>query len=255
MRQIYIRIRTEEQYEAVKNGLNYDGLICLPVLFESINAQNADDCLYLELPDIMRENMAEEIERSFVKNIQKARGVVIKNIDELGLLQSVGYKGSVIADPFLYAYNKEAVSFYREIFPEMIFVASDELTDAELAKEWAPDEVIYKIYGRQRVMFTAQDFRKNFGQKEDAQIRIESARKDNFVIVPEGDDYDTVMTELPVSMLEKIDELPWHSLLIDLTTEKSAELSELISTINSALTGGSGGQFAHIFGHHYKGID
>lgn len=258
MATVYFRVSGIEQLKAVCSEDIAHAVICRAELFQKASGLRDDGAsdrlkIYIDLPDIMRENRSDEI-AEMADTARCADGLVIKNIDEMGLVISSGYDGEILADPFLYAYNKEAVSLYRSLFPDMRFIAADELTDAELLGLWKPDEVIYKVYGRQRVMFTAQDFHENFGQKENVQLHMESARKDRFVIMHE-EDYDTVLTEQPVSMLSRLDTLPWSSMLIDLTCESGRELEAVLSSVRKAFSGKMTEEYGSTFGHHFKGID
>ena len=59
-------------------------------------------------------------------------GVMIRNYDELGILKKLDYKGLVIADASLYAYNDNAFDFYRENMGDVCFMCSNELTLDEI---------------------------------------------------------------------------------------------------------------------------
>lgn len=87
-------------------------------------------------------------------------GIYVKNIDELGLLKEYGYKGTVLLDSFLYAYNDEAIRFYKDTFDNVIFVGSVELTHHEL--ESLCTGTVERLYGYQPVMITAQCFINNY---------------------------------------------------------------------------------------------
>ena len=264
MKKLIFRVRTKEQLECAES-LEKAALICPPWLIKEAEKRNIRP-IFLELPDILRENRL-DVAEELIELAKCVDGVVIKNIDEIGLITKADLTGQIIADPFLYAYIKEAVMAYRDIFPGIRFIASDELTDAELEKLWKHDNVIYKIYGRQRVMFTAQSFHNNFSADQISQnpggMEIESLKKDRFLIVSDWGDYDTVLTEKPVSMLDKYQEICWEELLVDLTTESGEELSFLMDCLRllaegKTLTESLAARLANISflrGHHYKGID
>jgi len=150
---VYCRVKTAEQLHAVR-GL-CDVIICGSDA-AAYEPTVGSEKVIADLPDISREMRSSDLEKHF-SEMMKYGGVVVHTLDELGFLKSSGYDGEILADPFLYAYNDEAVSFYRNIFPQIRFIAPDELTDEELEILGTKDELIYKAYGRQRVMFTAQD--------------------------------------------------------------------------------------------------
>ena len=108
--EIWVRVKTEEQLQAVlESQVHPKHLILDAALFseapdcvQMINRQAAETKVYLQL--------------------------VIKNLDELGLVLETRTQEQleIIGDAFLYAYNNDALRFYRELIPEMKFIYSDE---------------------------------------------------------------------------------------------------------------------------------
>lgn len=230
----YIRVRTKPQLEYAVKESGADALLCPLAL---INEDTGSLQVFIDLPDILRENAAEDVAKAFraaLSGSKKISGAVIKNIDEIGLVKELAPQLPVIADSFLYAYNDEAAAFLKQNFRDIKFMASDELTDAESAK--LAEKTIYKIYGRQRVMFTAQDISRNYGLASDKAL-LSSQKGDRLIAVHEDFGYTTVFNEEPTSMLGR--EISFEGdILIDLTTEA-----------RGPETDGTG------FGHHFKGID
>lgn len=193
--------------------------------------------VYLDLPDIARENRMDEWKAALtgvLEGSSPAAGLVIKNVDELGLC--AGFEGPVIADPFLYAYNDEAIRFYQGLFTDLKFIAPDELTDAEAAKLANSGDQIYKIYGRQRVMFTAQNFADNYPNAgepdEKAQLwEFKSAMGDRLIAVREPYGYTTVYTADPVSMIGRPEAFGRKNILVDFTTENAAYVEAVLKSV------------------------
>ena len=161
----WIRIKTEEQLQAALEStmqsqcLIIDGA-CKTDL-QTIRQETGADCkIYLQLPDVLRQKRKEPV-RTLLQHAEGFDGLVLKNLDELGLIleEHAEQRFEIIADAFLYAYNKDAIRFYRDLIPNLRFMYSDELTDREAG---VLADGIYKIYGYQQVMITAQCFYKNY---------------------------------------------------------------------------------------------
>lgn len=257
MTRIYIRVRTEEQAAALAKVLENEWdkasevfALC-PVKSDPQTAdllKKAGAVVYADLPFIARENILGEL-LDDIRRASWAGGYVVKNIDELGILESLGYKGEVIGDSFLYAYNSEAFGFYREHFPGIRFMASDELTDAELKGLPGSSRLICKAYGRARVMLTAQSLGANYGEQGKS-AKIRSVKNDRFISLDEDYGYNSVFTEEPVSMPDVLSDGAWEDIMADLTCEDRDGSEKVIMAML-----GKGVLPSGINGHHYKGID
>lgn len=183
---VWIRVKSREQFERViqSNALFADCIIMdYAVASEEELYKRLDDFrkenrkLYYQLPDVLRNPNAEE----YMELAQYYDGIVIKNLDELGMIQSWGLTEQektvlkknvpedfdIIGDAFLYAYNEPALNFYRGLVPKMKFILSDELNKEEikaLTKALPAEDFILKVYGHQAVMVTAQCLNKNYGR-------------------------------------------------------------------------------------------
>ncbi|MCF0228652.1 MAG: hypothetical protein HUJ76_03015 [Parasporobacterium sp.] len=149
MKRYYIRVKTQEQFQAAYSwGKAYALLVDYALMDKAeIREQvihNINDCIdganitggpqvFYCMPDAARQSRM-EISENIVKNCPETAGILIKSLDELGLLKAAGYNGKVIGDAFLYAANSEAVKLYLELFPDMQFILNDELTDHELSR-------------------------------------------------------------------------------------------------------------------------
>ena len=135
MRRYYLRVRTEEQLETALQWGRASGLlldyelaerlrasgkqgIILPVSERSIPGKDYRAISFPEegypeeifycLPDVTRQSGIRLTEQ-LAADCPPGTGLLIRNLDELGLLQDIGYQGPVIGDSFLYAYNSAAV--------------------------------------------------------------------------------------------------------------------------------------------------
>ena len=212
---VYITAKTEYQLEAVRGFKKVKILSCLP--------------------DAARENRLGEVK----KLISQAEAVVIQNIDETGLLKEMNFKGDVIGGQLLYAYNSEAVGFYKTVFPAMKFIAPAELTDNELKalEEAAKIKFIYKVYGRQKLMTTAQYLSGTFRDEKGAEF---------IALHDEINNYSEIYTVKPVSMLDKRQAWDSRDILFEFTAETEEETVKILETMEVS---------DYIRGHHYRGID
>ena len=259
LKNLYIRVKTEEQLSAVAEYIIRSRMlpeqlnILVPCHWTGtqVSLLSGRASVFADLPYILRENIRRKAE-SCVKEAQWADGFVIKNIDEMGLVQEMDYQGKVIADSFLYATNSQAMEFYRQQFENIVFMASDELTDAEIDKMPEGKSLIYKIYGRQPVMFTAQDVAENYGT--DGVVSLESAKRDRLVTSFDEFGFTTVYTEDAVSMMDKAAAWERDNILIDLTLENKTETLEILGNVGEPAAEYTGvNSFSR--GHHYRGID
>ena len=120
----WIRVKTEEQLRAaLESTIQFQCLIidgaCKTDL-QAIRQETGADCkIYLQLPDVLRQKRKEQV-RTLLQQAEGLDGLVIKNLDALGLIleEHAEQRFEIIADAFLYAYNRDALRFYRELIPD-----------------------------------------------------------------------------------------------------------------------------------------
>ena len=250
---VYVRVQTDEQLRVVRD-------VADAVIYNGDTSGFGGD-VYTELPDVLRlssdaprfpsdapcggEPLSHNGTPAFTGN------VLIKNIDELGLVK--GFKGKVLADSFLYAYNQKARDFILDVCPQIEFIAPDELSDDELF-----GDVIYKVYGRQRVMFTAQNIPGNYGTASSQQAAsgqtagadectLESAHGDRLLCRWNGE-YTTIINDEPVSVTDR--PARFSKVLLDFTVESGEETAAVIKAFREGLkVPGS------TYGYHFKGVE
>ena len=233
----YIKVKTKEQLCAVSEcKMEYEIIADYKLTAEIPAGQRSG--VWLSLPDVLRENKLSVFEE-LCASADGFKGVVIHNADELGMLRSAGYGGLVMAGELLYAYNSEAVRFYQGFYPDMRFIAPAELTDAELVRLEAAAKIrfIYKIYGHQQLMTTAQVLDGPFrDEKGESYIGIHDPVQD----------LSQIYTGRPVSMLDKQDVWQDRDVLIEFTFESGKMAACILKEMNAS---------GYIRGHHFKGID
>lgn len=169
----YVYVRTLEQLKAVAaadfNGVIFvdHGIVQTAVKF--INELSGKDLsgkglskdelsedrleLGLALPEVLRQEklkVMEELDRYMDSFLY----VLVRNMDEILYVKKHYLNKKIILDSSIYCYNNEAVVYYRTMIPEFMIVSSAELTLSELKGINAP--VIYKEYGHDKLMITAQ---------------------------------------------------------------------------------------------------
>ena len=265
MAETIIRVKNKIQLQTVLECKEVDTLIadfgCQSLDIESIKKAHPETSFYLQLPDILREKKAESV-RKIAEKALDFGGIVIRNFDEIGLLEDVLKKApermpKILGDSFLYAYNTSAISFYKGLFPDMKFLLPDELTDREI-EELADaaeaqlgikrEDFIYKIYGYQPLMITNQCLNRNYTGCEEPLLSFSDEKKNRFFITSEcGQCYDIVYNGQPTVMLDKAEVFEsGFGLLYDFTIETEEEIRRI-------LEGGVPEKLTR--GHHYKGVE
>ena len=270
-KQLFIRIKTIGQLEVVQEWMRKEKTIPALIFDHDMAGmmRKTMNGLYLCLPDVARQNRIASIEQ-MISGLPEGAGLVIKNLDELGMLFKMGYRGPLIGDSFLYAYNSEALAFYLDLFPDMKFILSDELTDRELKDLTAStpdvcpdrgmsclpggtpdfsdqDRFIYKVYGYQQLMVTNQCVNRNYTDCRAKKMEFTDSKGGRFTAVSNCSQCSsTIYNGKCTSMLDRIEEIGYQNLLIDLTIEDGKETLKI-------LQGKASGEMTR--GHHYKGID
>ena len=107
-------------------------------------------------------------------------GMMVKNLEQIAYLEQIGYDGTWAADYNVYAYNKEAKAFLRNLGCSF-FVCPAELTFKELKeRDCDGDEML--VYGRIPVMTSTQCLKKvpDTVRKRRIFLRYVIAREKNF---------------------------------------------------------------------------
>jgi len=246
---------------------------CASVDIEGLKAEHPELQFYLQLPDILREKKAESVQKIAGRALL-FDGIVIKTFDEIGLVKELAQgprKWQIIGDAFLYAYNTEALAFYKSFFPEMKFILPDELTDREIsqliaaAREQgiaAEQDFIYKAYGYQPLMITNQCLNRNYAGCEKPLMQFADEKKNQFYITSEcGQCYDIIYNGQPTVMLDKmsetdegfeIDGIVYSNIMYDFTIEPKEDITRILSGTPE----GENGLVSNLTrGHHYKGVE
>ncbi len=261
MNRYFVRVRTREQLNIVTNWQQTDTILMDFSLLNSddiaavnsmtaasgiVSADKADKSkafinlnrhIYYCLPYVSRQNRLASIEQ-IIRSCNAGEGIVICNMDELAMLAEMKFEGPVIADSFLYAYNSQTIDFYREYYSDMRFILSDELTDREISEiarvrgRSQADNFIYKIYGHQPLMITAQCISRNYTGCSKKTVPFKDERGNNFCAVSQCSQcYSVIYNGNATSMIDKAQEIGFANILIDFTTESADQIKQVLDLI------------------------
>ncbi len=285
MAKIFVRVKNKKQFQTVLEFSPVDCLIadfsCAAIDIANIKKEYPDKTFYLQLPDVMREKKAASVEK-IAEAAKGFGGIVLKSFDEIGLVKTLMEEREefrelkVLGDSFLYAYNTDAIAFYKNFFPEINFILPDELTDreAELLMQSAakqdlakPQDFLYKAYGYQPLMITNQCLNRNYAGCEKPLMQFADEQQRMFFMSSEcGQCYDIVYNGQPTMMLDKVEKagsefeiagVRYTNLLLDFTIENEADIKRILTDFLSAgmLSEDSPAMHKITRGHHYKGVE
>ncbi len=287
MSRYFVRVRTWEQLDIVNNWQQAEAILAdftlmnsenhaavnsyavtadIPEAVEGEGFDNPETHIYYCLPYVLRQNRLASVEQ-MISSCNEGVGIVICSLDELAMLTEMNFKGSVIADSFLYAYNSQAIDFYREYYPDMRFILSDELTDRELAEigrvrgKSQTDSFIYKIYGHQPLMITAQCISRNYTNCSRKSIPFKDERGNSFCAVSQCSQcYSVVYNGTTTSMTDKMSEISFDNLMIDFTIESADQVKQVLDQISKKMrydemSASDRTERRITRGHHYRGVD
>lgn len=235
--------------------------------------------LLLQLPKVLREKRAASV-KQLAQTALLLDGVVLSCFDELGLWKEVlreqhpgeeSRRWQIIGDAMLYTYNTNSVSFYKSLFPEMQFLLPDELTDRELfeltdsavqAGLLSEEDLIYKIYGYQELMITAQCLQRNEEgclNGSAGKVLMFTDEKDNrFFSVPQCSQCCSIIYNgQPTVMFDKMekDKRSFPNLLLDFTMEAPEEVLRILEGYLKGKTPAEWIPTRLTRGHHFKGVE
>lgn len=217
--------------------------------------------IYLALPEILRQKDL-HIMDDLRDSLDRYDGVMIKNIDELGLISSLDYSGTVILDSSLYAYNDDAIRFYSDVLENVSFISPQELTFDELAELSA--DMVLKLYGYQKVMITANCIKSNYhhacGDGRSNVYEMTDEMSNRFYVKNDCSICTNVIYNgVPTSVIDKLEtyRFDYQAYVIELTVESADEAKNVMDCAENAFLGKNTDGFIKDYtrGHYYKGID
>lgn len=229
---------------------------------------NKNTSVFIALPEIFRQkNLVEYAD--MLSDISDFDGVMIRNIDELGYLIEIGYKGDVVADAGLYVYNDHAAAFYKNQIHNISFVSSAELTYNEIKN--LSTNTLLKIYGYQKVMVSANCISGNYcggcAQKNSQMMNLTDDMGNVFYVRNYcGECYNIMYNGVPTSILDRLDLIhdSFTDAYIELTVEDGEKTNKIMDYIEKNIIGLDDMEQdndvhapikEYTRGHYFKGIE
>ena len=229
---------------------------------------NKNTSVFIALPEIFRQkNLVEYAD--MLSDISDFDGVMIRNIDELGYLIEIGYKGDVVADAGLYVYNDHAAAFYKNQIHNISFVSSAELTYNEIKN--LSTNTLLKIYGYQKVMVSANCISGNYcggcAQKNSQMMNLTDDMGNVFYVRNYcGECYNIMYNGVPTSILDRLDLIhdSFTDAYIELTVEDGEKTNKIMDYIEKNIIGLDDMEHdndvhapikEYTRGHYFKGIE
>ena len=189
-------------------------------------------------------------------------GMMVKNLEQIAYLEQIGYDGTWAADYNVYAYNKEAKAFLRNLGCSF-FVCPAELTFKELKeRDCDGDEML--VYGRIPVMTSTQCLKKSAGhcQKTPDLFKVRDRKGKEFPVKNCCSYcYNVIYISVPVSLhgwSEEVRKCSPASVRLAFTTESNKEAAAVAKRfVKEYLWGEELGEPGYEFtrGHYKRGVE
>ena len=220
-----------------------------------------DKEIYISLPDVFTTKGASLIDSNYDFLAENSDGFLIHNLDELFYLKERGFDlEKVISSERLYAYNTEAVDFYKG-FGLHNLTHPIELTFSE-GYDISFESVEEIIYGRYGLMVSSGCVHKNTAKCDQKQqnLILKDRKKMAFFVQNRCDYcYNVTYNSVPTMILDELDRIHQDakSVRIDFTFESKDEIGKIIKLYEACLNGNCPakeefGEYTR--GHYHKGM-
>lgn len=226
-------------------------------------AKESGKKLYLALPFIVRKDVLGYLEDYFQKLIDLGlAGYLVRSLESLSCLRSLGLARYLVADANLYTYNRRAQDYYREL-GIIRDTAPYELNGKEMRGRVNEDSEVI-VYGYQPLMVSAQCLKKNFRNctKKSEILTLQDRYKKEFCVKCVCDFcYNIIYNSIPLGIWKEADELKqlgFQSFRMNFTMEKPDEMKHLLNAFGRLYLHGEKVQFqAEQFtkGHLKRGVE
>lgn len=239
----YASVETREQLSAVLErpeitGVYFDSTLVwgnsveqkLDQIVERIHKKKKE--AYLMLPYILRKEKTDQIRKLIEYSAERLEGFLIRNVEELGLLEKMGLLNQAVCDFSLYTMNDESKCFFDKKGVKRTTIPL-ELNESEIKKRENSDSEMI-IYGYYPMMISAQCLKKTCErcEKKTDIVTLTDRYKSRFRTKTVCDFcYNVIYNSIPTGFLqeeEKIKKLGIKNLRISLTTERKQESKELL---------------------------
>lgn len=252
---ICVSVQKQEQLEiamkikevkAIYLDYDYFDPVLLPKLIEKVGRFGKE--LYLSLPHICRLTQYDRLKKELIEIIDHnvINGFLVKNLEEIELLQSLGSKEGqkkLITNYNMYTYNTEAKCLYDDLGISH-YTAPVELNYQELKTLGITDSDLI-VYGYQPVMVSAQClFESTTGcrkAKDGNQGNLVDRLGKSFLVQANCNScYNMIYNGQALSLLkysQEIKELGPKNLRLDFTFESASEMQGILSAFIEEFNG------------------
>lgn len=274
--QLYVQVTTLEQLRtticsSVVRGIyvNID-LAANPTYQDAVMRivkEHSDIKFFLALPHILRKrsyHMLDSYNR--LTESKTFSGVLSRNLEELQWLVNIDYKGQIIADYTLYAWNQQTIAFYQKYFDRHTMPL--ELNRKELLQlQKDTDMSAYEIciYGRLPLMFSANCAKKTLtscNPKSSEPVHLTDRYRNDFPVVQNCTHcYNVLYNTVPMSLHNQFDRLyaeQYGVYRLDFTLEDEKETARILEYYEQIYSGEKNMEFPcadYTNGHYKRGVE
>ena len=202
-------------------------------------------------------------------------GVLVRNLEQLGFIQSRGFDGKVILDYGLYTWNMQAANMVKDIASEvsvpleLTIHEAGEMAGSVRNKLGIP--VSMNVYGYAPMMISAGCVKKTLDKCSGMQNQLFSSktaivdRMGNRLSVTTNcrNCYNVIWNALPTSLHKKMgnimDKFAFDHFRVDLTVESGKEAGNIVKNYGSIISGGtyddSFDSMEYTTGHFKRGVE
>ncbi len=229
---------------------------------ETEACRNAGKKVYIALPFIVRDK-DEAFLTKLLPLLNRADGVLVRNLETLGFLQENDYKGSIRLDGGMYCFNKKTVSFYEPLAES--YCMPYELNHKEqksLSRRETGILTEHVVYGRIPLMVTANCTQRTMEKCIKSAHMGENRLRDRYrkefpVMLHCRYCYNVILNSVPLSLHDTISIQTDDILRIQFTSEDYRETRAVLKFLKNRMEGGSMEPPFTEFtkGHEKRGVD
>ncbi len=229
---------------------------------EAEACRNAGKNVYIALPFIVR-GKDEAFLKKLLPLMNRADGVLVRNLETLGFLQKNDYKGSIRLDAGVYCFNKKTVSFYEPLAES--YCMPYELNHKEqkvLSRMETGMLTEHVVYGRIPLMVTANCTQRTMEKCIKSAHMGENRLRDRYrkefpVMLHCRYCYNVILNSVPLSLHDTISIQKDDILRIQFTSEDYRETRAVLKFFKNRMEGGSMEPPFTEFtkGHEKRGVD
>lgn len=229
---------------------------------ETEACRNAGKKVYIALPFIVRDK-DEAFLKKLLPLLNRADGVLVRNLETLGFLQKNDYKGSIRLDAGMYCFNKKTVSFYEPLAES--YCMPYELNHKEqkaLSRRETGMLTEHVVYGRIPLMVTANCTQRTMEKCIKSTHMGENRLRDRYrkefpVMLHCRYCYNVILNSVPLSLHDTISIQTDDILRIQFTSEDYRETRAVLKFLKNRMEGGSMEPPFTEFtkGHEKRGVD